>query len=173
MGVTQVIGVYSTGSLRDFLPPGTLVVPDDFICLYPMPTSVSDRPHHITPALDKGLRQDLIRAAEDVEISVRDGGVYWQTAGPRLETKSEIRMMAGVADLVGMTMASEAVLAEEFGMAFAAVCSIDNYAHGIGNEILEDAAIRSRARQSAAGIGRLITLCLERFRVRMRQADKA
>lgn len=167
LGVHEVIGIYSTGSLKANLKPGTLIVPDDFICLYPTPTSVTDVPHHITPVIDSEVRQGLIRAAHDLAIDVQDGGVYWQTAGPRLETKAEIRLMAGNADVVGMTLASEAVLAREFGMAFGALCSVDNYAHGIGHTELTDADIRAQAKRNAETIGRIVGGYIEDFRLRM------
>ena len=37
LGVSEIIGVYSTGSLKSKLKPGMLVIPGDFICLYPTP----------------------------------------------------------------------------------------------------------------------------------------
>lgn len=172
LGVREVIGIYSTGSLKEHLKPGMLLVPDDFICLYPTPTSVTDAPHHITPVIDDAVRKDLLEVAKALEIDVVEEGIYWQTAGPRLETKAEIRMMAGAADIVGMTLASEAVLAREFGMAFGAVCSVDNYAHGIGKTELKDADIRAQAKQNAEKIGAIVSRHIERFRIRRRPADK-
>lgn len=61
-------------------------------------------------------------------------GSYVQTPGPRLETRAEVRALAAGADLVGMTVASEATLARETGMEIAALCTVDNYAHGIADE---------------------------------------
>lgn len=171
-GVREVIGIYSTGSLKAHLKPGMLLIPDDFICLYPTPTSVTDAPHHITPVIDATVRQGLREAAKTVRIDIVEGGVYWQTAGPRLETKAEIRMMAGVADIVGMTLASEAVLAREFGMAFGAVCSVDNYAHGIGNAELKEVDIRSQAKRNVENIGTILSRYIERFPIRMHPTGK-
>ena len=173
LGVGEVIGIYSTGSLKADMGPGTLIVPDDFICLYPTPTSVTDAPHHFTPAINAGVCLGLIHAAQARTINVHEGGVYWQTAGPRLETKAEIRMMAKSADMVGMTLASEAVLAREFGMAFGAVCSIDNYAHGIGAGDLKDDDIRIQAKQNAERIGRIVSRYIEDFRLRTPPTDRA
>jgi 5'-methylthioadenosine phosphorylase len=64
------------------------------------------------------------------------GGVYAQTRGPRIETVAEVKALAKIADIVGMTVASEATLALELGMRFAAICTVDNYANGLGEEIL-------------------------------------
>ena len=65
-----------------------------------------------------------------------DGGVYWQTNGPRFETPAEVRMLAAHADVVGMTVASECVAANQLGLEYAAVCVVDNLANGIGVETL-------------------------------------
>jgi 5'-methylthioadenosine phosphorylase len=172
LGVHEVIGIYSTGSLKEHLKPGMLMIPDDFICLYPTPSSVTDVPQNVTPGIDEEVRRGLIDQSEDLAMDVVKSGIYWQTAGPRLETKAEIRMMSGAADIVGMTLASEAVLAREFGILFGAVCSIDNYAHGIGNIELKDADIRAQAKRNAEKIGAILMLYIERFRIRTRPTGR-
>nr|HPJ97116.1 hypothetical protein [Syntrophales bacterium] len=149
------------------------IVPDDFICLYPTPTSVTDVPLHITPVIDTGVRRGLMEAARARNIDVYDGGIYWQTAGPRLETKAEIHMMAKNADVVGMTLASEAVLAREFGMAFGAMCSVDNYAHGIGTGDLKEEDIRIQAKRNAKKIGLIVSRYIEDFRLRTPPTGRA
>ena len=62
-----------------------------------------------------------------------DGGVYTQTRGPRFETPAEVRALAQVGDLVGMTVAAECILTREVGLAYAAVCVVDNLANGLGD----------------------------------------
>lgn len=131
LGVKEVIGINSTGSLKKILKPGMLVIPDDFIALSGTPTTVTKKALHIIPTLDERVRRKIIDSADRCKIDVIEEGVYWQTTGPRLETKAEIRMMAGYADIVGMTMASEAVVACELDIPYASICSIDNYCHGI------------------------------------------
>jgi 5'-methylthioinosine phosphorylase len=131
LGIREVVAVNSTGSLKKSLPPGSIVVPDDFILVADTPTVFSNRPVHITPELSGEMRRRLIEAAGACGIPVVDRGVYWQTEGPRLETKAEIRMMASFADIVGMTMAAEAIIAQELGLSYAALCSVDNYCNGV------------------------------------------
>lgn len=172
-GVEEVLGIYSTGSLHERWKPGTLMLPDDFICTYPTPTSIVDTPRHITPGLSNEARDKLLAVMERSGLTAEKSGIYWQTPGPRLETRAEIRMMSRMADIVGMTMASEAVLAKELEMNFAALCSIDNYAHGIGDALLTADAIRKQARQSARAIEEIIYRYSEDFQFRKRQADKA
>ncbi len=90
-----------------------------------------------------------------------DGGIYWQTAGPRLETRAEIAMMAQFADLVGMTMASEAIIAQELDMPYASLCSVDNFAHGIGDTQLSMEEITLHARRNAETILRILNCYLD------------
>jgi 5'-methylthioadenosine phosphorylase len=79
--------------------------------------------------------------------------VYWQAIGPRFETAAEIRLIAGHADLVGMTIASECVLAGELGLAYASVCVVDNLANGVGDAPLSIEEFRAGA---AANRARLV-----------------
>jgi 5'-methylthioadenosine phosphorylase len=45
-------------------------------------------------------------------------------------------MMAPHADLVGMTIASECVIAGELGLEYAAICVVDNLANGLAESTL-------------------------------------
>ena len=63
-------------------------------------------------------------------------GVYWQAFGPRFETPAEIRFIGQFADVVGMTMASECIVAGELGLSYAAVCIVDNLANGVSERPL-------------------------------------
>lgn len=155
-GVEEVIGINSTGSLKRDIAPGMIVIPDDYISLSDVPTIFDDRAVHITPMLSKKIREKLIGTAGQLEIPVKERGVYWQTSGPRLETKAEIRMMSQFADIVGMTVASEATIAQEMGLAYAAVCSVDNYAHGLLETPLEAEKIAQGARRNIRTILKII-----------------
>ena len=45
-------------------------------------------------------------------------------------------MIAAHADVVGMTVASECVAANQLGLDYAAVCIVDNLANGVGDALL-------------------------------------
>jgi len=156
MGVEEVIGINSTGSLKRDIPPGMIVIPDDYISLSDVPTIFDGRAVHITPVLSDRIRERLIVTAGQLEIPVRERGVYWQTSGPRLETKAEIRLMSQFADIVGMTMASEATIAGELGLSYAAVCSVDNYGHGLLETPPEAEKIAQGARRNIRTILKII-----------------
>lgn len=156
LGVRRVLATSSVGSLRREIRPGTLAVPHDFLSLWEVPTFHDDRPVHATPTLDEGIRKAVLSAAKGLKARVRPRAVYAQTRGPRLETKAEIRLLADYADVVGMTMASEATLAAELGLPYASLCSVDNYANGVAAEPLTYDAIREAQRRNAESVARLL-----------------
>jgi 5'-methylthioadenosine phosphorylase len=163
MGVREIVGVNSTGSLKRRLKPGMLVVPDDYIMPMPGPTVIQEKPVHITPTLNAEVRRKWLEAARECAVEVIDGGIYWQTAGPRLETRAEIAMMSHFADLVGMTMAGEAIIAQELGLPYASLCSVDNYAHGLEDKELTMEKILWHARRNAEAILQILTRYLEMY----------
>ncbi|HEY2056314.1 MAG TPA: MTAP family purine nucleoside phosphorylase [Solirubrobacterales bacterium] len=135
-GCDRVLAIASVGSLRPDLPVGTLICPDDFIALHVSDSIFTDTRAHSAPSFAAHWRAELLAAwAEGGEAPV-DGGVYWQTIGPRFETPAEIRMIAPHADVVGMTIASECVIAGELGLEYAAICVVDNLANGLGGGAL-------------------------------------
>jgi 5'-methylthioadenosine phosphorylase len=151
LGCDRVLGLASTGSLRRDLPVGTFVAPDDFIALH-LGLSFSDGEEgHQSPGFDRMWRATVVeRWREYTEVSLRDGGVYWQAIGPRFESQAEIRLLAAHADLVGMTIASECVLAGELRIAYAAVCIVDNLANGVGEAPLTMAEFHAGAASNRA-----------------------
>lgn len=161
LGANGVVGVNSTGSLKRRTKPGTLVIPDDYIQLGIGATAVRGRPVHITPGLNQEARQKLLYAAHQCGLAPVDGGIYWQSAGPRLETRAEITMISQFADIIGMTMASEAIIAQELEIRYASLCSVDNYAHGIGNRELTMQTILRHARLNTEAIQRILTCYVE------------
>ena len=132
-GCDRVLAIGSVGSLRpEELGVGSLVCPDDFIALNLGDSIHEDARAHSAPGFDAGLREEVITAWSEGGQAPRDGGVYWQARGPRFETPAEIRLMAAHAHVVGMTIGSECVVAGELGLAYAALCVVDNLANGLG-----------------------------------------
>jgi 5'-methylthioadenosine phosphorylase len=86
----------------------------------------------VHPGFSPGLSNRL----KDLVPEALFGGTYVQTRGPRIETVAEVRALSLTGDIVGMTLASEATLAVELGLEVAALCTIDNYANGLSEELL-------------------------------------
>ena len=136
-GCDRVLALGSVGGLRRELAPGSFLCPSDFIGFDATASSFHDERAHRVPGFDSGWRRRVVAAWEaGGEAALVDGGVYWQAHGPRLETAAEIAVISPHADVIGMTIASECVAAGEHGLAYAAVCLVDNLANGIGDREL-------------------------------------
>lgn len=129
-GVDRIIAFGSSGSLKPEIPPGSMVIPTDYISVTDIPSIHDHAIVHVSPKLSLDLGDSLARIVPEA----RYGGVYVQTRGPRIETVSEVKALSTIADIVGMTIASEATLACELGMEFCALCTVDNYANGLGTQ---------------------------------------
>jgi 5'-methylthioadenosine phosphorylase len=143
-GCDRVLALASVGSLRLDWPVGTVVAPDDFIATQVNPTYHADARGHSVPGFDPAWRRSVIETWRATSATpIEDGGTYFHTIGPRFETPAEIRMLAQVADLVGMTLAAECILAREAGLRYAAVCVVDNLGNGLDEGPLTEAAFRA------------------------------
>jgi purine nucleoside phosphorylase len=137
LGCNRVLALGSAGSLDKDLKVGTLICPDDFYAPDVAPSFYRDPRGHSVPGFDAEWRRIVISAWGSLsKTKLEDGGVYAQTIGPRFETPAEVRALGQVADMVGMTIAAEAVLAAEAALAYAAVCTIDNLANGVSDKPL-------------------------------------
>jgi 5'-methylthioadenosine phosphorylase len=194
LGVRQVAGFASSGSLHADLFPGDLVVPDDYLSWHAPPTFVQDEYLHVVPALDTDVRRLLLCAAERTlgagldgvavgsaapsdapppaepagglsrRPALERGGVYVETRGPRFETAAEVRMLAAHGRVVGMTAASEATLCQERGIGYAMICTVDNWANGIGVTPLTVELFRAQAARSSVLARRILERLLALWR---------
>jgi 5'-methylthioadenosine phosphorylase len=133
LGVTHVIASNAVGSLREDLPPRTLVVPDQ----------VYDRTKHRSLTFFEGeivvhqpfaepycheLSSHLVEAARAVGADVVEGGTYVCIEGPQFSTVAESEFYRAQGwDVVGMTTIPEAKLAREAEMAYATLTGVTDY----------------------------------------------
>jgi 5'-methylthioadenosine phosphorylase len=163
-GCDRVLALASVGGLRPELGPGMLLCPDDFIALDARPVSaLQGETAHRVPGFDPGWRSEVVAAARAGDAEVIDGGTYWQASGPRLETPAEIRFIAPHAEVIGMTIASECVVAGELGLRYAALCVVDNLANGVGEEPLTLEEITANRARNEAKLVALLTQVLPRL----------
>jgi purine nucleoside phosphorylase len=151
-GCDRVLAICSVGSLDAGLGVGSFVCPHDFIALQITVTTFGDPRGHEMPGFDQGWRSEVLAAweASGGRESLRDGGVYWQTNGPRFETPAEIGLIAAHADVIGMTLAAECIVAGELGLPYAAICVVDNLANGIAAQPLSPAELERDRELNAA-----------------------
>jgi 5'-methylthioadenosine phosphorylase len=153
LGVRDVLALASTGALKAELQVPALMVPHDYINFFDT-TIFDDRLVHVTPGLDPHLRQLLIEEArrasgQQGSLRVYDQGVYFQLRGPRLDTRAEVAVCGTMADCVGMTVGSEATIARELELRYAALCTLDNHAHGVRQQPVSQQAIQASASANA------------------------
>ena len=139
VGVTKIIATNSVGSMNEDMPPGSFVIPDDFLDFSQnrVKTFFEDKVVHIdvTEPYCPYLK-DVLDESGDVIL----GGTYVCTEGPRFETPAEIKMFKMLGgDLVGMTGLPEVTLAREREMCYNSICIVSNFASGISeNELTID-----------------------------------
>jgi 5'-methylthioadenosine phosphorylase len=107
------------------------------------------------------LRRAYLDAARVLGFSVRDGGTYVCTEGPRLESRAEIRVFHAMgADVVGMTGMPEAALARELEMCYATAAVVTNPAAGIGGKPLTATEVIENMKKSSEMINSLLLKAL-------------
>ena len=140
LGARCVLALNTVGGITDACGPRVLACPDQLIdYTWGRIATFCEEPGTPVQHVDFGapysesLRAQLLAAAAQAGVTVRDGGCYGATQGPRLETRAEIaRMRRDGCDLVGMTGMPEAGLARELGLEYAALAIVANWAAGCG-----------------------------------------
>ncbi|WP_429810553.1 purine-nucleoside phosphorylase [Ensifer sp. B1-9] len=140
LGIECLVLTNSAGSLREDLPPGSVMRISDHINYSGFNPLIGvesdDRFVGMTNAYDAELAARMQKSAERLGIPLI-GGVYMWFSGPSFETPAEIRMARILgADAVGMSTVPEVILARFFGLRVVAASVITNFGAGMtGGEI--------------------------------------
>ncbi|MFQ5665568.1 MAG: S-methyl-5'-thioadenosine phosphorylase [Candidatus Binatia bacterium] len=133
LGVEWLISVSSVGSLREEIPPGMIVLPEQFFDRTAgRPSSFFDDGvvAHVSFAdpTCQALGKVLYGAAQSQGLPVRRGGTYLCMEGPQFSTRAESHVYRqwGM-DIIGMTNLPEAKLAREAEMCFATLALVTDY----------------------------------------------
>jgi 5'-methylthioadenosine phosphorylase len=135
IGVKRILAASTVGSLREDYQPGDMVLADQFIdrttrreqSFY---TIAEGRVCHISPAepMCPELHKTAIQAAKTLKIKHHETGTYVCIEGPRFSTKAESRMyQKWGADIIGMTMVPEVVLAREAEICYTNISTVTDY----------------------------------------------
>jgi 5'-methylthioadenosine phosphorylase len=133
LGVQWILSPSTVGSLREEFKPGDLVFVDQFIdrttrreeSFYESPKVC-----HISVAEPTcpELRKLLAKTAGEMNINCHKSGTYVCIEGPRFSTKAESRLFRSWgADVVGMTLVPECVLAREAEICYASISTVTDY----------------------------------------------
>ena len=163
LGVKEVLSFSAAGGINKTV--GVIVIPDNAIDMTSGRASTyseEGRVFHVdlTSPFCPDMRRRLMMFAEDLEIPV-SSGVYVCTNGPRLETAAEIRMYERIgADIVGMTLFPECVLARELGICFANISVVTNFAAGVANDKLSSGEVLANMEKHSYHLQSILTYFL-------------
>ena len=164
LGVSSIVAPCSVGSLQPDIHPGEFVVIDQVIDrTWGRADTYHDDPpvHHQTFAdpYDSRLREVLVTAGREANITVRDGGTMVVINGPRFSTRAESKWFRAMGwHVVNMTGYPEAVLAAELGIPYAAVALVTDYDAGVdGHEPVTMDAVFAMMHANVANVRTLIT----------------
>ena len=132
-GVTDVIAFSAVGSLREELPPGTFIIPDQFIDrTFARQKSFfsTGMVGHVSMAhpVCSRLGDALAAAAAEAGVPLVRGGTSLVMEGPQFSTRAESDLHRGWGcSVVGMTSMPEAKLAREAELCYATVAMVTDY----------------------------------------------
>ena len=134
-GRTHILATTAVGSLKEEIGRGDLVIIDQFIDFtrhrdITFYDSFENGPVHTPMAepFDKNLREKLIFTCKELKFKFHEKGTVITIEGPRFSTKAESKMFRLFgADIINLSIAPEAVLANEAGIPYAAIAMSTDY----------------------------------------------
>ena len=133
LGVKSILASSTVGSLKEEYKPGDIVFVDQFIdrtTRREQSFFTEGKVCHISVAepMCPHLRRILTKVAIKEKVRFHDTGTYVCIEGPRFSTKAESRMYQNWgADVVGMTLVPECVLAREAEICYASIAMVTDY----------------------------------------------
>ncbi|MDO8639601.1 MAG: S-methyl-5'-thioadenosine phosphorylase [bacterium] len=139
IGVERVIGICAVGSLKENFKPGEIVICDQFIDFtkkrdYTFYDGSTDSPLskgavHVSLAdpFCPELRKVFSKEAERLKIPSHKAGTYFCIEGPRFSTRAESKFFRNFADIIGMTLVPEAVLAREMEICYLSLAMVTDF----------------------------------------------
>lgn len=168
LGVTHIIATGAVGSLKEEIKPGDLIFTDQFIDRTTKRKSTfyeDNKVCHISIAEPtcKELRKLLAQEAMNLGLRHHEKGTCVVIEGPKFSTKAESAMhrMWG-ADIVGMTMVPECVLAREAGICYATIALVTDYDVWKEHHVTMDQIIKTMG-QNLEKFKRLVTAVIPKI----------
>jgi len=133
LGVKRILSSNACGSLSEKHKPGDILVLDQFIDrtkLRPSTFYEGGQVCHISAAdpFCPELNSLLVNEGQSQQIPIKLGGTYVCIEGPRFSTRAESRMFRQWgADVVGMTVYPECVLAREMEICYGSLALVTDY----------------------------------------------
>ena len=163
LGCDYFLATNASGSLREDVGPGSLMLITDHINMQPGNPLVGPNDDEFGPrffpldnAYDHDMREKLLKIAHEENISISQG-VYLSVLGPNYETAAEIRAFRILgADAVGMSTVPEVLVANHCGMKVAVIATITNYATGLAHTSHSHESVVLVANKAAEKLNQLV-----------------
>jgi len=158
LGVERIIASGACGSFKEELPPGTIVVIDQFI----------DRTRHrgdtftgpglvahvlFADPICLDLAKTLFESGQTAGANIRMGGTYVCMEGPQFSTRAESKLYKSWgADVIGMTNLAEARLSREAEICYASLALVTDFDcwHESEEDVTIEAVLAVMKQNSAA-----------------------
>jgi 5'-methylthioadenosine phosphorylase len=134
LGVNVILAPSAVGSLKEEYHPGDIVLPDQFIDFTKKRNyTFYDGPRvcHISQAepFCTDLRAIIIKGLQQLKYKVHSSGTYICIEGPRFSSKAESNYYRTLlkADIIGMTLIPECILAREMEICYVSISTITDY----------------------------------------------
>ena len=170
LGIKKLIVSCACGGINSNYKVGDMVIINDYINFtHTTPligfehSDYGERFVDMTNVFDKELIQATKTAAEIAKIKLQEG-VYFYMPGPQFETPSEIKAMRILgADLVGMSLVHEVVMARRCNVRVLAIGLVSNMASGISKTALSEKDVLVAGTKAQSKFEKLIKSVLSRI----------
>lgn len=163
MGVERIISISAVGGINSNMPPGSIVLLDQIIDMtYGARSSTfydTDKVVHVdfTHPYCTEMTNAVVRASQNLTLSLKKDATYICVNGPRLETAKEIKFFSLIgADVVGMTAMPEAALAREMEICMSGLSVVTNHAAGTSGKKLTTIEVVENMKSSIGQLKALI-----------------
>lgn len=163
LGIETLFLTNASGSLREDMLPGSLMLIEDHInfsgsnpLIGHNDDDIGPRFVDMTQAYDADINHALTKAAGEISQTLYKGNYIWVT-GPTFETPAEIKAYGILgADAVGMSTVPETIFARHCGLKVCGVATITNLAAGLAGENLSHEETLEQGALAAVGLTKLI-----------------
>ena len=133
LGIDWIISVSAVGSLKEEIPPGTIVIPDQFIDFTKNRFNTffdEGIVAHVSMAkpVSENLSSIMVDSCKKLGFSYKEGGTYVCIEGPQFSSLAESNFYRSLgADIIGMTNMPEAKLAREAEICYSTLALSTDY----------------------------------------------
>ena len=133
LGIDWIISVSAVGSMKEDIPPGMIVIPDQFIDFTKNRKSTffdEGIVAHVSMAkpVSEKLSKVLYDSSKELDLNVQLGGTYLCIEGPQFSSLAESNLYRSMGvDVIGMTNMPEAKLAREAEMCYSTIALSTDY----------------------------------------------